>query len=157
MHFKRTPLLAIAAAAATIAAGAPAQAEKPIKPPSAHEQKPAKAKPKPCKTRSVGYRASGTLVSATLTPGARKGRYSGTLVVKVTRVNHHGATGEESYVLTNARVKFRHGVDKAAPAVGSRVTVHGKRTTQRNGCDPYFLPATTITKAEIAKAKAKAS
>ena len=127
------------------------------KPPEEHGHKPPKpAKPNPgrCVARNEGYNASGTLTAAALTTQGH-GRYSGTLVVVVTRTNHNGPTGNETYTLSDARVKFHHGVNAAAPAAGSRVKLSGKITELPNKhCSTAgFTPTITVDKADIRAAK----
>jgi hypothetical protein len=80
-----------------------------------------------------GYTAVGTLVSASLTPANGHHRYSGTIVVDVTRATHRAPTGPETFTLTDARVRFHHGVDPSAPAPGSRVGLHGSITGAAHG------------------------
>jgi len=141
---KRLPLLAVVGVVVAIGAIAPAQARKP---------KPARPHPAKCGPHNSGYNASGVLIHAALTPSA-KGRYTGTLEVNVTKANHHGATGDQTFTLTNARVKFHHGVDPAAPAAGSRVKLHGKITQLPKKCPTAgFTPTVTVKKVDISKAK----
>ena len=144
-------LLVLIAAAAALAIAVPAWAAKPTHPthpthPS-HPSHPSQGKgagkakghskskgTSSCKMLSEGYRASGTLTSATLTPGARKDRFDGTLVADITRANHKALKGSQTFTLTDARVRFGKGVSSTAPAAGDRVTVHGKTTVPRHGC-----------------------
>jgi hypothetical protein len=123
----------------------------PHKPKAPHAPK-GPHKPKPphkCLPHSVGYNATGTLVSATLTP-AGKGRYDGTLEVSVAKANHHAPTGAVTFTLAAARVKFHHGVDPAAPAPGSRVKLHGKITQLSKHCPQEgFAPTITIKKVDV--------
>lgn len=108
----------------------------------------------PCKVVTKGYRASGTLVSATLTPGAKKDHYDGTLTVDVTRANHKATEGTQSFTLTDARVRFGKGVSSTSTAVGDRVTVHGKMTTMRKGCSSSTFTSTiTVHNARISAPK----
>jgi hypothetical protein len=101
-----------------------------------------------------GYNASGTLVSATLTPAAKKGHFDGTITVDLTRANHKAATGTQTYTLTDARVRFGKGVSATAPAAGSLVRLHGKITALPHGCATTgFTPTTTIRKVDIRQAK----
>ena len=136
---------------------APAQAEKPDRPskPQAAEQtaRPDKAPKGRCAARSVGFNASGTLLTATLTPGDA-GRYSGTISVMVTRANHGAPKGEQTYTLTDARVKFREGVDAAAPVAGSRVKIGGKITKLNKKCPTDgFVPTVTVQRVHLKAAK----
>ncbi len=151
----RNRIFATVAILAAVGVVGPAQAAKPdhAKGPKPNSHKPDKPKPK-CDARNVGYNASGTLVSATLTP-TTDGRYNGTLEVTLTRANHHAPTGAQTFTLTNARVKFHKGVDATAPAPGGRVRLHGKITRLPKKCPADgFTPAITIKKVDIHKAKA---
>jgi hypothetical protein len=126
------------------------------KPANEHAHKPPKAptpgKPNPaeCVARSEGYEATGTLISAMLTPQGH-GRYSGTLAVKVTKADHHVHAEAVTYTLSGARVKFHHGVNAATPAVGSRVKLSGKITELPNKhCSRTgFTSTITVEKADI--------
>lgn len=152
----KTPVLFVIAALAALGVGAPAQAEHPhgAKAPKSQDAKPEKGKRGSCEPRTVGYNASGTLTSAALTPGEGERRYNGTLQVDVKKANHHGATGPQTFTLTNARVRFGRGVDAAAPAAGSRVKVHGKTTKLRKHCSSEgFTPEVTVRKVDIRQAK----
>ncbi len=144
--------LAAIAAVAAVGLVAPAQANKPDgagKPANAAKA----AKPGKCGARSVGFNASGTLVAATLTPG-EAGRYSGTISVAVTRANHGAPKAEQTYTLTDARVKFRTGVDPAAPAAGSRVKLSGKITKLTRKCrTDGYEPTVTVKKVDVQAAK----
>jgi hypothetical protein len=153
--------LAVLSLLAAVAMVAPAQAVKPDNPGAQGKQnKPAKpdkpdrpAKRDRCAPHAVGFNASGTLVSAALTPGDPKG-FDGTLVVNVLRSNHRAPKGEQTYTLDNARVKFHRGVDAAAPAAGSRVQVHGTITRLAKRCPAgTFTPTVTVRKVDIAVAR----
>lgn len=106
-----------------------------------------------CAARSVAYVASGKLVSWSLTKGTN-GKYSGTLVVNVTKSNHH-AKGDKgtavTYTVTSARVKLSHGVTDP-PAAGSRVQLSGKITTVSKKC-PYAVGTVTINHIVVHAAK----
>ena len=111
----------------------------PASPPGSHH----------CLPHSVGYNASGVLVNASLTE-EEHGRYSGTLEVTLARANHGAPTGEQTFTLAAARVKFHHGVDPASPATGSRVKLHGKITKLAKHCPTEgFTPTITIKKVDI--------
>jgi hypothetical protein len=115
----------------------------PASPPSSHR----------CLPHNVGYNASGTLVSASLTAEEHH-RYSGTLEVKLVKANHGAPTGDQTFTLTAAKVFFHHGVDPAAPAVGSRVKLHGKITALAKRCPTEgFTPTIIVKKVDIRKAK----
>lgn len=102
-----------------------------------------------CLPHKAGYYAVGTLVSATLT-AEEHNRYSGTLEVDVTRANHRAATGDQTFTLTAARVRFHHGVDPASPEPGSRVKLHGKITALSKHCPTEgFTPTITVKKVDI--------
>jgi hypothetical protein len=144
-------VVGVLAALAVVAVVGPAQAEKP-NPPKAPQSDP--PKPNKCVSHHEGYNASGTLVLATLTSPLGNGRYNGPLEVNVTKANHHGATGIQKYALTEARVKFHHGVSSTAPEPGSRVKLHGKITELPKGCPTTgFTSTITIKKVDIKKAK----
>lgn len=147
--------LMIATGAALVAAAgivAPAQADRPAKSKTEHHAATKSPKRDRCDPRRVGYNASGKLVSSALTKG-ENGRYSGTIVVDVTRANHRAPKGTQTFTLENARVRFGKGVDPAAPAAGSRVKLHGKTTKLRKGCPTEgFTPTTTIRSVSIKKA-----
>jgi hypothetical protein len=105
-----------------------------------------------CLPHSVGYSASGALVSASLT-AEEHGRYSGTLEVDIAKANHRAPTGDQTFTLAAARVKFHHGVDPTAPATGSRVKLHGKITKLPKHCPTEgFTPTITVKKVDISKA-----
>jgi hypothetical protein len=122
-------ILAVAAIAA-----APAQA---------HTPKP-KPKPVGCSHAQVGFDASGTLVSQTLTqsagaatPTRSDDRYSGTITVQVKRANHRAPVGTQTYTLDNDRVRYydANGDGTAdAPKAGDRVKLHGTITHPRKAC-----------------------
>ncbi len=106
-----------------------------------------------CLPHSVGYNASGPLVNASLT-AEEHGRYSGTLEVNVAKANHHASTGDQTFTLTAAKVKFHHGVDPTAPAPGSRVKLHGKITALSKHCPSNgFTPTITVKKVDISQPK----
>ena len=149
---------ALLSAVMTFAIVVPAQADRPAHP--SHPAHPAHPSPPPtrkapsCTSRNEGYNASGTLTSATLTPGAKKGHYDGTITADVTRANHKAATGAQTYTLTDARVRFGKGVDSTAPAPGSRVRLQGKITVLPHGCPTSgFTATTTIRHVVIKQAK----
>lgn len=106
-----------------------------------------------CLPHSVGYNASGALVSASLTAEEHH-RYSGMLVVRLARANHRAPTGEQTFTLTAAKVVFHHGVDSASLATGSRVTLHGKITKLAKHCPTEgFTPTITVRKVDIRQPK----
>jgi hypothetical protein len=108
-----------------------------------------------CVPHNAGYNATGSLVSESLTADGH-GRYSGTIEVDVARANHHGATGDQTFTLTGARVKFHHGVDPSAPVAGSRVKLHGKITALPKRCDASdFTPIIVVKKVDISKPQPK--
>ena len=146
---------ALLSAVMTFAIVGAAQADKPVHPTHpAHPTKPPAGKGHSCTPRNEGYNASGTLVSAALTPGTKKGHYDGTITVDVTRANHRASTGSQTYTLTDARVHFGKGVDSTAPAAGSRVRLHGRTTVLPHGCPSTgYTPTTTVRHVEIKQAK----
>jgi hypothetical protein len=129
--------------------------------------KPAKPQPKPhkCEPHAVSYRVAGALVSQALTQTAgadtadrHDDRYGGTLTVSVTRANHHAATGEQTYTVDNARVRFYdadHNQVADQPKAGDRVNLRGKITQLAKKCDSTgFTPVITIGKIDFKAAKA---
>jgi hypothetical protein len=147
--------LAMAAVVAAAAVAVPAQA----KPANSHSQS------HKCTAHTVGYNASGTLVSQSLTqtrgadtPRRSDDRYSGTLTVTVKKANHGSATGDQTYTLDNARVKFydaNHDGTADQPKAGDRVKVHGTTTRLAKKCDQSgFTPTTTVRRAAFKPAKA---
>jgi hypothetical protein len=132
----RILMLAVLAFAAT-AAGA-----------QAHPPKPHHDAAQHCKPRTIGFHATGTLVSQALTQTAgaetstkRDDRYSGTLTVEVKRANHRAPEGTQTYTLDNDRVHFSH---DAAPKAGDRVKLYGKLTHARHGCAEPAAPAVDL-------------
>jgi hypothetical protein len=158
--------LAVIAALAAVGLVAPAQAHKPdhaagteAKPAKAAAKAAAKAgkretgKARRCAPRSVGFAASGALLGATLTPAA-PGRLSGTITVGVTRADHGAPRGQQTFTLTNARVRFRAEVDAGAPAAGSRVKLGGKITKLTRKCPTAgFAPVVTVKTVDVKAAK----
>ena len=139
----RILMTAVLAMAAT-AAGAQAHPPKPHHQPKPH---PAPAD-HACKLRSIGFHASGTLVSQALTQTAgadtstrRDDRYSGTLTVMVARANHRAPKDAQTYTLDNDRVHFDHG---AAPKAGDRVKLYGKLTRAGKRCTNAAAPTIDI-------------
>ena len=130
-----------------------------------HAPKSPQSKSHKCKPHSVGYNARGTLVSQSLTQ--TKGtdtpnnhgddRWSGTLRVNVTKVNHHAATGPQDYTLDNDRVIFydaNHDGTADAPQQGDRVKVKGKITRLNRKCDQTgFTPEVNVRKVEFKQAQ----
>ena len=130
---------------------------------------PAQAKPpKPdhpakshkCQPHKVGYKASGTLVTATITqtagsatPERGDDRYSGSVTVDVTKANHHAPKGEQTYTLDSARVRFYdsdHNNVADEPQAGDRVKVKGKITRLAKKCDTSgFTSTITVRKVEF--------
>jgi len=113
----------------------------------------------------AGYKARGTLVTATITqtagsatPERGDDRYSGNVMVDVSKANHHAATGPQSYTLDGVRVRFydpdhNHVADQ--PQAGDRVKVKGKVTLLPKKCDACgFTPTITVRKVEFKPPKA---
>jgi hypothetical protein len=108
-----------------------------------------------CKPHRVGYVASGTLVSQTLTKNA-DGTYSGEVTVEVKRTNHHAAgdKGTKPYKVEHVHVTFgltdtntdgSVGLDDLK--AGDRVKLIGKITALAKKCDQSKFTATrTIRK-----------
>jgi hypothetical protein len=151
MKMRKVLLLMILCAGAM---SLPAQA----KPPKPHPSHPAKSHK--CVPHAVGYRASGELVSVSLTPTAgaatpERGddRYSGTITVNVTKANHHAPKGNQTYTLANVRVKFRdqdHNQVPDQPQAGDRVKLSGKITKLSKKCDQSGFTATpTVRKVDF--------
>jgi hypothetical protein len=127
----------------------PTVAAKPSKP--GGPGKPSKP-PKSCIAHGAGYDARGSLVASALMPSG-KGRYNGTIEVDVKKASHGAATGDQTFTLTGAKVKFHHGVDRTSPAPGSEVGLHGTITKLPKGCSTSgFTPMITIKKIDIRKA-----
>ncbi len=159
-------LVALLAASALVVIVVPAWAAKPPHPthPShpSHPAHPVKGKGQgkakghaktkgACKTLTVGYRASGTLTSATLTPGAKTDRFDGTLVADITRANHKAVKGSQTFTLTDTRVRFGKGVSSTAPAAGDSVTIHGRITLAKHACTSS-APVITVRNVRISGA-----
>jgi hypothetical protein len=106
-----------------------------------------------CTAHAVGYVASGTLESESLTKNA-DGTYSGALSVDVTHANHHakGDLGKREYTLQDARVTFGlkdidgDGVVGLGDlAAGDSVHLVGRITVLPRRCPAgEFTPTTTI-------------
>jgi hypothetical protein len=154
----RKILISLVAGAALTAA--PALATKPQHPD--HPAKP--ANPAKCKTHNVGYNAKGILVSQALTQTAgadtatkHDDRYSGDVVVNVTKANHKAPEGEQTFTLTNAKVSwYDANKDGTAdvPAAGDRVSLHGKITKLAKKCDQTgFTPTVTVKSISFKQAK----
>jgi hypothetical protein len=154
---RKVVLVATFLAAATIV---PAQAKnpKPDRP-----QHPAKSHK--CRPHNAGYNASGTLVTANITqtagaatPKHGDDRYGGSVTVDVSKANHHGATGRQTYTLDAVRVKFYdrdHNHVADPPQTGDRVKLKGKITQLPKKCDTSgFTPTITIRKVEFKPPKA---
>ena len=130
--------------------------------PAAADAKADKDKPSPyCTPKSVGYNAKGTYESGSLTQTqgadtAERGddRYSGTIVVSVTKANHKGLKGTQDVTLTDARVKF-HPRNDSELAAGDRVKLSGKVTKLPKKCSTTgFEPKFTAKKADFKAKKA---
>jgi hypothetical protein len=146
---------------AALVVAVPAWAAKPTHP--THPSHPAHAKGAgdgkghdkgSCKTVMKGYRASGALVSATLTPGAKKDRFDGSLTVDVSRANHKSPQGSQTFTLADARVRFGKGITSTTTAAGDRVTLHGKVTALTHKCSSTtFTPVVTVRNLRISAPK----
>ncbi len=139
----------------SVAVMVPAQAKGP-KPD--HPQHPPKSQK--CKPHESGYNASGTLVTASLTQTAgaatpKRGddRYSGSVTVDVSKANHHGTTGAQTYTLVDVRVRFydrNHDHVPDQPQPGDRVRLKGKITLLSKKCNSSgFTSTITIRKVEF--------
>ena len=107
-----------------------------------------------CRPHGVGYVASGTLVSQTLTQNT-DGSYSGEVSIKVVSSNHHAALekgGTLTLKVEDVRVVFgladtdgdgTVGLDEVTE--GDRVTLIGKITTLAKKCShKEFTPKLTV-------------
>lgn len=117
-------------------------------------------KPPYCVPASVGFKASGTLVSAAVTQSAgadtttrSDDRYSGEITVDVKKANHKGLTGEQAYTLTDARMKF-HPRNDTDIAAGDRVKLSGKVTKLGKKCADGASITVTVKKVDVKAAKA---
>jgi hypothetical protein len=151
---RKLPMAILAAAALT---AAPAQAHSP-------KPKP-QAKSHQCEPKSIGFNASGKLVSQALTQTAgadtatrKDDRYSGTVTVDVKRANHRSPTGTQTYTLVNDRVHYydaNHDGTADAPKAGDRVKVKGKLTRLGKRCDASaFTPTIDVRRVSFKAAKA---
>jgi hypothetical protein len=104
-----------------------------------------------CKTHKVGYVASGTLASQTLTKNA-DGSYSGELTVEVKRTNHHAKSdkGTKTYKVENVDLTFGLADTNSDGSVGlddlkagDRVTVLGHISALAKKCSHTGFTATT--------------
>jgi hypothetical protein len=140
----------LATSLGVLAVAVPAQA-KPDKTPPGHQPGHQHA----CVAHNAGYNATATLVSAALTSGTRPGHFNGSLQVNVTRANHRAPTGMQGLTLTDARVRFGHGLSQTNLPAGSVVKLHGKITELPKSCSTAgFTPTITITKVDIRAAAA---
>lgn len=140
----RKSAIAVTATALAAVAVVPAQAHK-AEQSGTHSHK--------CTPHKVAYSASGTLESATLdqTKGADTAstgddRYSGTVTVTVTRANHKGQKGSQTYTLDNDRANFYDANDDGTPdqpKAGDRVKVKGTITRLAKKCDQTGFTSTT--------------
>jgi hypothetical protein len=143
-------VLAVGVAVVPAQAKPPAKHPKPA--PKTHVAHPKRDK---CAPHAHHFKASGLLVSESLTQTAGTGtpkrgddRYSGTVTVDVKKANHGAPTGTQTYTLDNDRVKFydrdhNHVADD--PQAGDRVKVKGKITHLRKGCDSSgFTPTIDV-------------
>ncbi len=112
-----------------------------------------------CVPKSVGFKASGVLVSHTVTQTAgadtakrSDDRYSGEVTVDVKKANHKGLKGEQTYTLANARVKF-HPRNDTDVAAGDRVKLSGKITKTGKKCAEGATVTVTVKKVDVKAAK----
>ncbi|MGH2843770.1 MAG: hypothetical protein ACRDKL_09325 [Solirubrobacteraceae bacterium] len=146
---KVTLRLCAIATTAALATAAPALAAKPSHP--SHPTHPAKSHK--CAVHHVAYIASGALAtwSATLNTD---GTYSGQIGVDVKRANHHaaGSMGQQTFTLTEAKVRFGNGAMPAAP--GERVKLIGKITQVAKKCsDQTGAGTVTVRRVYVKTAK----
>lgn len=120
--------------------------------------------PHKCQPHAAAYKVAGSLVSQALTQTAgadtatrHDDRYGGTLTVNVTKANHHAATGEQTYTVENARVRFYdadHNQVADQPKAGDRASLRGKITQLPKKCDATgFTPVISIKKIDFKAAK----
>jgi len=105
-----------------------------------------KGKAHKCAPHKVAYIAHGTLVSFSAMAGT-DGRYSGTIVVNVTRANHHARSTkgtQATFTLSDARVRLAKGL--SGPAAGDRVTVVGKITVVAKRCSDQSMAGTVTVR-----------
>ncbi|MEA2169774.1 MAG: hypothetical protein QOF76_3074 [Solirubrobacteraceae bacterium] len=145
-------VVALAFASPAMAKPKPDKPDKPAKP-----TKP--SKPYACIPKSVGYSASGTLVTDGLTQSAgqdtatkRDDRYSGAITVFVKKANHKSVKDEQTFTVTDARVRV-HPHAATAPKAGDRVKLKGKTTKVTKKC-VASTAVTTIKRIDIKTAKA---
>jgi hypothetical protein len=106
-----------------------------------------------CTPHSVGFVASGTLQSWGATPDG-KGGYNGTVMMTVTRTNHHAAGIGPTHTFTFSGAKVHFGKGGNPPVAGERVKVIGKITEVGKKCsDQTGSGVVTITKVTLHPAK----
>ncbi len=108
-----------------------------------------------CVAHKVGYVASGTLVSQTLTKNT-DGTYSGEVVVEVTHTNHHAVADKGktvTYTVVNVHATFGLADTNSDGSVGiddlmkgDRTHLIGKITTLAKKCDSTEFKATTTVR-----------
>ena len=147
--------LTICTGLAALALVVPAQAHKPDG--AGSKNKSANSHSKRCTPKNVGYNARGVLVESSLTQSAGADtptetgddRYSGTVKVNVTRANHKGLKGEQTFTVTNVRVNFYDAAGDGtpdAPKAGDVVKLHGKVTRLNKRCDQTGFTSTVTVK-----------
>lgn len=119
-----------------------------------------------CMAHKVGYVASGTLASQTLTKN-EDGTYSGELEVEVTHTNHHASADKGKTVkYTVSKVRLVLGVEDVNKdgsvglddvAKGDRVHVIGKITTLAKKCNQGEFKAETTVRQVVVNAPAPAT
>ncbi|MGZ3382721.1 MAG: hypothetical protein ACXVBB_21015 [Isosphaeraceae bacterium] len=136
---KKVAILAILGLLALVVSAQAAPKYAPTQPQGTHR----------CQPHNAGYNATGTLVSASLNEEGH-GRYGGTLEVNIAKANHRAPTGEQTFTLSAAKVRFHHGVDSNALVAGMRVKLHGKITALPKRCPTEgFTPTITVKKVDI--------
>jgi hypothetical protein len=114
-----------------------------------------KGKPHKCMPHKVAYIAHGTLISFSAMPGA-DGRYTGSIVVTVTRANHHARSTkgmQTTFELNDTKVRLAKGM--SAPAEGDRVTVVGKITAVAKRCSDQSMAGTVTVRYVVISQPAK--
>jgi len=154
---RTTARLGAIAAAAALAIAVPAGAKPPHAMPPDHPSHPADSHK--CTPHNEAYTASGTLASWSASPSAsgKKGHYTGTITVAVTKTNHHASAQEHTnfaYTLNDTKVRFGKGANP--PVVGDRVVVLGAITTVAKKCTNQTGAGTiTLHKVDIGRPRHK--
>jgi len=111
-----------------------------------------------CKAHQVGWAVKGTLVSHTLTSGT-DGKFSGDVVVTVTRANKHGrgevdGAGPKTYTVSGVKASFDDlsdrnadgAVDAGDVQAGDKVVLVGRVAKAKKRCAAPEAAAATVRK-----------